>query len=68
MTKKFKKQNMPMNRANPIFDFEHVYIATKIDNRNDLFDLVNHLQKIAPLLPKIETEDMGNVIVFKAAK
>ena len=41
-----------MNCTRPIFDFESVQIVTKIDNQEDLSELVTRLEAIKGMLPK----------------
>jgi hypothetical protein len=40
-----------LNSTKPIFDFETVAIHTKIDNQEDLAELIERLEKIKGMLP-----------------
>ena len=40
-----------VNSTKPIFDFESVSISTKIDNQEDLAELLNRLEQIKSMLP-----------------
>lgn len=41
-----------VNSTKPVFDFEWVTISTKINNQDDLDELVERLLQIKPMLPK----------------
>lgn len=51
---------LPINLTKPIFDFETVEIATKIDNQEDLSKLISRLEQIKSMLPK-KSEDESDI-------
>ena len=43
-----------LNSTRPVFDFETVTINTRIDNQEDLAELIDRLEQLKSMLPKIK--------------
>ena len=46
-----------LNVTKPVFDFETVKVQTKIDNQEDLAELISRLEKIKTMLPMKSEEN-----------